>query len=278
MKTLRPALLTLALAALPAIAQTPPPQEPLRIGDMLTLLIAAYNGAADAAEQGGRPLFHERLSPEETARLQRGLNYLQGELQNLVKADGSLDSKRTAELLNALQQLKGGEMHFDFVKAEAALDHARKQEDGALLDGILNVLTGASGAALSADVAQYRRIAAEQLGTATHPDTLTDLLKLVYADRQLGTINENREAQAHALIAQIMQQGGISQNQFEDIRRLLDAISGPFKADARAWKGAQNTLLRPTIGAQEINGIIDALQNKQLTPEQREQILRALQH
>lgn len=278
MKTLRPALLTLALSTLPAIAQTPPPQEPLRIGDMLTLLIAAYNGAADAAEQGGRPLFHERLSPEETARLQRGLNYLQGELQNLVRADGSLDSKHTAELLNALQQLKSGDMHFDFVKAEAALDHARKQEDGVLLDGILNVLTGAGGAALSADVAQYRRIAAEQLGTATHPDTLTDLLKLVYADRQLGTINENREAQAHALIAQIMQQGGISQNQFEDIRRLLDAIGGPFKADARAWKGAQNTLLRPTIGAQEINGIIDALQNKQLTPEQREQILRALQH
>lgn len=281
MKTLRHSVCALMLAGAPFIAtaqQTSEhPETSMRLGDVLGLLIGAYNGAADAAEQGGYPLFEERLSEADAARLKRGLNYVQSELQSLVKEDGTLDSKRAAELLNALQQLQGGETRFDFVKAEAALERARHQKDGALLDQLLSAVGGAGAAALSADVAQYKRLAAEQLGGAYRHDTLVDTLKLVYADRKLDSVSETREAQAHALIAATMQQGGITREQYDEIRRLLDAIGGPFKPDYKAWRGAQESLLRPAVNSQEVNNIINALQNKTLTPEQREEILRALQ-
>lgn len=277
MTLLRHATCALLLASATCALAQNQEEQPMRLGDVLGLLIGAYNGAADAAEQGGYPLFEERLSQADAARLQRGLNYVQNELQSLVKEDGTLDSKRAAELLNALQQLQGGETRFDFVKAEAALERARHQKDGELLDQLLTALSSAGGAALSADVAQYQRLAAEQLGGPYQHDTLIDTLKLVYADRKLGSVSEAREAQAHALIAKTIEHGGIDQAQFEDVRRLLDAIGGPFKPDYRAWTRAQDALLRPAANSQDVNNILNALQNKTLTPEQREEILRALQ-
>ena len=276
MNRMRTALYTLALAALPLIAQPQSEEQPMRLGDVLGLLIGAYNGAAEAAEQGGHPLFAERLSEADTARLKRGLNQLQNELQGLVKDDGTLDSQRAAQLLNALQQLQGGETRFDFVKAEAALDRARKREDGALLDQFLNILASGGGAALTADVNQFKRLAAEQIGGPHAVETLVDLLKIIYADRELGSVNPAREQQAHALIAQTVQSGAVSTAHFEEIRKLLGAIGGPFKDDYKHWNKARDTLLRPAVDTGEINSIIKALQNKNLTPEQREQILRAL--
>ena len=49
MNRMRTALYTLTLAALPLIAQPQSEEQPMRLGDVLGLLIGAYNGAVEAA-------------------------------------------------------------------------------------------------------------------------------------------------------------------------------------------------------------------------------------
>lgn len=267
-------LCSLGFALLPAQANENP--DNIRLGDVLNILLGAYNGAADVAEQRGHP-FAERLSAEDAARLERGLNHLQQELQGVVRADGTLDSQRAAQLLNDLQQLRGGQPTFDFVQAEEAL--RRAERNGNLtLEGVLGAVVGAGNAALSAEVAELKALADAQMGTAAYrgDSVLVDLLKLVYADRELNSVDPAREEKAHRLVADVLARGQVSEARYEEIRKLLDAIGRPFKEDYKAWERGRGKIVRRELKTQEMQDVIGVLQNKDLTPEQREQILRAL--
>ena len=272
-KTLLAVSTSLLLATAAYAQQQNADEKDVQLGDVLGILIGAYQGAADAAEKSGHSFLEEKLSPEEVARLQRGLNYLQSELQSLVDKDGKLDTARAAELLNALQQLQG-DTRFDFVKAEQALQ--RVERGDLTLEGALNLLTNPESVALSEEVARLKRLAAEQIGASSDEGALVDLLKIVYADRKLGSVNAEREIRAHALVAEALQQGGMSEAHYGEIRTLLDAIGSPFKADYRAWNKARDNIIRRELKREEMTDVISLLQNKELTPEQREQILRAL--
>ncbi|MDO5091415.1 MAG: hypothetical protein Q4D61_07690 [Cardiobacteriaceae bacterium] len=275
MKPIRTALIALGLAAAPLHAADNSNEQELRLGDVFNILLGAYNGAADIAEQRGHPFAAERLSREDAARLERGLNHLQHELQNLVKADGSLDSQRAAQLLNELQALRG-EPRIDFVKAEESL--RRASNEGQL--GFENFLGAVASAALSAEVGELKQLAAQQLGdTPYRGDTiLLDLLKLAYADRELGSVDPAREEKAHQLLAHVIAQGHISETRYEDIRKVLGALGRPFRDDYKTWERARDNLVRRELKNREMQDVIGLLQNKELTPEQREQILRALQN
>lgn len=274
-QTFRIALCTLAVALFPA--QAAENESEIRLGDVFNILLGAYNGAADVAEQRGHP-FAERLSTEDAARLERGLNHLQEELRGLVQKDGTLDSKRAAELLNELQQLRSDGKRFDFVQAEEAL--RRADSEGKLgFDSVLGAVIGAGSAALSAEVGELKALAAEQMGTATYrgDSVLVDLLKLVYADRKLDDVDAAREEKAHQLLADVLAKGQVGEARYEEIRTLLDAIGRPFKEDYKAWERGRDKIVRRELKMREMNDVISVLQNKDLTPEQREQILRALQ-
>lgn len=274
--TFRLALCTLAIALFPAHAAEN--ENEIRLGDVFNILLGAYNGAADVAAERGHPLAAQRLSQEDAARLERGLNHLQQELRGLVKADGTLDSQRAAELLNELQQLRGGNTRFDFVQAEEALRRAER-EGNLGLDSVLGAVIGAGSAALSAEIGELKALAAEQMGSAPYrgDSVLVDLLKLVYADRELGSVDPAREEKAHQLIADVLARGQVSEARHEEIRKLLDAIGRPFKEDYKAWERGRDKIVRRELKAREMHDVIGMLQNKDLTPEQREQILRALQ-
>lgn len=236
--TFRIALCSLALALFPV--QATENEHEIRLGDVFNILFGAYNGAADVAEQRGHP-FAERLSTEDAQRLERGLNHLQEELRGLVRTDGTLDSKRAAELLNELQQLRSDGKRFDFVQAEEVLRRADSE------------------------------------GNLGFDSVLVDLLKLVYADRELDSVDAAREEKAHQLLADVLAKGQVSEARYEEIRRLLDAIGRPFRDDYKAWERGRDKIVRRELKMREMNDVIGVLQNKDLTPEQREQILRALQ-
>ena len=255
-------------------AAAPQEESSMRLGDVLGILVGAYQGAADAAEKSGHTLFAEELDADDVAYLQRTLNHLQGELQSLVDKDGNVDTARAAEFLNALQQLQG-ETRFDFVRAEQALQRIEPRD--ITLQAVLDALANPGSASLSAEVAQLKQLAGEQIGSLHGEEALIDLLKIVYADRKLGSVDAEREARAHALVADILQQGSISEAHYMEIRKLLDAIGSAFKPDYKAWNKARDSVVRRELKREEMDSVLSVLHSKNLTPEQREQILRALQ-
>ena len=181
-RPLHTACCALALACLPAIAADNT-RDDIQPADLVHILIGAYEGAADAADRSGHPFGGERLSHEDLVRLEANVQQLQQGLRDITKADGSLDSDRIATLLNDLQDRRGESRTIDFVRALNTLRELEKQPDGFTLDSILNLFVGRDGSR----------------SASNNGAPLLDTLKLVYADRQLGSPDAAREAAARRL-------------------------------------------------------------------------------
>ena len=240
----------LALACLPAVAADKA-RDDIQPADLVHILIGAYEGAANAADRSGHPFGDVRLSHE--ANVQQ----LQQGLQDITKPDGSLDSDRIASLLNDLQDRRGESRTIDFVRALNTLRELEKQPDGFTLDNILNLFASRGGGR----------------SASANSDTLLDTLKLVYADRQLGSPDPAREAYAHRLINETLASGTLDPARHAEIATLLDKLGAPYRDDYQKWQAAPpRVAVRP--GTNSAEDILRQLDN--LSPDQRERVLQIL--
>lgn len=257
-RPLHTACCALALACLPALAADNT-RDDIQPADLVHILIGAYEGAADAADRSGHPFGGERLSHEDLVRLEANVQQLQQGLQDITKPDGSLDSDRIASLLNDLQDRRGESRTIDFVRALNTLRELEKQPDGFSLDNILN-LFASRGSSRSASA-------------SANSDTLLDTLKLVYADRQLGSPDPAREASAHRLINETLASGSLDPARHAEIATLLDKLGAPYRDDYQKWQAAPpRVAVRP--GTNSAEDILRQLDN--LSPDQRERVLQIL--
>ena len=248
----------LALACLPALAADNT-RDDIQPADLVHILIGAYEGAADAADRSGHPFGGERLSHEDLVRLEANVQQLQQGLQDITKPDGSLDSDRIASLLNDLQDRRGESRTIDFVRALNTLRELEKQPDGFTLDNILN-LFASRGSSRSASA-------------SANSDTLLDTLKLVYANRQLGSPDPAREASAHRLINETLARGALDPARHAEIAGLLEKLGAPYRDDYQKWQATPPRIaVRPDTNTE--TDILRQLEN--LTPAQRERILQIL--
>ena len=257
-RPLHTACCALALACLPAVAADKA-RDDIQPADLVHILIGAYEGAANAADRSGHPFGDERLSHEDLVRLEANVQQLQQGLQDITKPDGSLDSDRIANLLNDLQDRRGESRTIDFVRALNTLRELEKQPDGFTLDNILN-LFASRGSNRSASA-------------SANSDTLLDTLKLVYADRQLGSPDPVREAYAHRLINDTLASGSLDPTRHAEIATLLDKLGVPYRDDYQKWQAAPpRVAVRP--GTNSAEDILRQLDN--LSPDQRERVLQIL--
>lgn len=255
-RPLHTACCALALACLPAIAADNT-RDDIQPADLVHILIGAYEGAADAADRSGHPFGGERLSHEDLVRLEANVQQLQQGLRDITKADGSLDSDRIATLLNDLQDRRGESRTIDFVRALNTLRELEEQPDGFTLDSILNLFAGRDGSR----------------SASNNGAPLLDTLKLVYADRQLGSPDPAREASAHRLINETLASGTLDPARHAEIATLLDKLGAPYRDDYQKWQAAPpRVAVRP--GTNSAEDILRQLEN--LTPAQRERILQIL--
>ena len=255
-RPLHTACCALALACLPAIAADNTRND-IQPADLVHILIGAYEGAADAADRSGHPFGGERLSHEDLVRLEANVQQLQQGLRDITKADGSLDSDRIATLLNDLQDRRGESRTIDFVRALNTLRELEKQPDGFTLDSILNLFAGRDGSR-----------SANNNGAP-----LLDTLKLVYADRQLGSPDAAREAAAHRLINETLARGALDPARHAEIAGLLEKLGAPYRDDYQKWQATPPRIaVRPDTNTE--TDILRQLEN--LTPAQRERILQIL--
>ena len=236
----------LALACLPAVAADKA-RDDIQPADLVHILIGAYEGAANAADRSGHPFGDERLSHEDLVRLEANVQQLQQGLQDITKADGSLDSDRIESRT------------IDFVRALNTLRELEKQPDGFTLDNILNLFASRGGS--------------RSASASANSDTLLDTLKLVYADRQLGSPDPAREAAAHRLINDTLASGSLDPARHAEIATLLDKLGAPYRDDYQKWQAAPpRVAVRP--GTNSAEDILRQLDN--LSPDQRERILQIL--
>lgn len=257
-RPLHTASCALALACLPVFAADSDKRDDIQPTDLVHILIGAYEGAADAAERSGHPFGEGRLSHDELARFESNFKQIQQGLQGITTADGSIDADRAAALLNQLQDQRGDGRTIDFVRALNKLRELDSQPNGLSLDNILNLF-----AAKTPHVA------------ANNGDTLLDTLKLVYADRQLGSANPAREADAHRLLDAALASGNIDPQRHAEIASLLGKLGAPYRDDYLKW---QATPPRVAVRPQSSSDLIDKLtrDNPDLTPDQRARILQIL--
>ena len=260
--TLRAAACAFALALLPATAaESDNNRDDIKPADLVHILIGAYEGAADAADRSGHPFGDERLSHEQLMRFEANFNQVQQGLQNITRPDGSIDGDRAAALLNELQDRHGDGRTIDFVRALNTLRQLEQQPDGLSLDNIIAFLAAKKH---------------DRSSTIAHDDNaLPDLLKLVYADRQLGTPDPAREARAHRLIAETLVSDTLSPARHAEIATLLDKLGAPYRDDYLKW---QATPPRIAIRPQSSTDTLEQLtrDNPDLTPDQRARIQQIL--
>ena len=257
-RPLHTACCALALAYLPALAADNTRND-IQPADLVHILIGAYEGAADAADRSGHPFGDERLSHEDLVRLEANVQQIQQGLQDITKPDGSLDSDRIASLLNDLQDRRGESRTIDFVRALNTLRELEKQPDGFSLDNILNLFAS--------------RSSSRSASASANSDTLLDTLKLVYADRQLGSPDPAREAATHRLINDTLASGSLDPARHAEIATLLDKLGAPYRDDYQKWQAAPpRVAVRP--GTNSAEDILRQLDN--LSPDQRERVLQIL--
>ena len=262
--TLRAAACAFALALLPATAaESDNNRDDIKPADLVHILIGAYEGAADAADRSGHPFGDERLSHEQLMRFEANFNQVQQGLQNITRPDGSIDGDRAAALLNELQDRHGDGRTIDFVRALNTLRQLEQQPDGLSLDNILGLF------------AAHKNDRSSTITIANDDNALPDLLKLVYADRQLGTPDPAREARAHRLIAETLASGDLSPARHAEIATLLDKLGAPYRDDYLKW---QATPPRIAIRPQSSTDTLEQLtrDNPDLTPDQRARIQQIL--
>lgn len=94
---------------------------PTNISDALNILVGAYNGAAKAAaENNGTTV--QTIDRTDLQPLENTLQRYQSELQNMVKADGEIDTQQLGRFLNRMQSEHQGAVSYDFAQALRALN------------------------------------------------------------------------------------------------------------------------------------------------------------
>lgn len=152
---------------------------PKNISDSLNILVGAYNGAAKAAaENSGTAV--QTIDRSDLQPLENTLMRYQSELQNMVKADGEIDTQQLGRFLNRMQSEHQGSVRYDFAQALRALNGLSPGDNPQQL---LNqrVISELVGAAKSEELRQELGQAAPylgallQLGSAINDDMSQDV-------------------------------------------------------------------------------------------------------
>ncbi|UJF25274.1 hypothetical protein L0B52_03750 [Suttonella sp. R2A3] len=124
----------LALSALLVVTPFSQAESQNSVGDMINILLGAYNGAATAMAEN-TDSEAQLLNKEDLSEVEALLEQYQGQLKALVKDDGSIDVLRLGHFLNRLQNEQQGNINYDFVQALKALqDYSPSNEPRDILN------------------------------------------------------------------------------------------------------------------------------------------------
>lgn len=133
------------------------------LGEVVNILVGAYNGAAQAAAQNDGTTA-QTIDPTQRQAFADILKRYQGELQGVVNADGQVDTQRLGQFLNRLQVEHNGKVSYDFGQALTALSKVSPEEGPqALLNQ--HVITALVQSAQDQDLNRELSEAAPYIGT-----------------------------------------------------------------------------------------------------------------